>query len=49
MTIREGMAYSLSGDPRRPLVEPPEGHCVAVEAWLKEVGLASLWAEAENL
>ena len=47
--FREGMAYSLSGDPRRPLVEPLEGHRVAFEAWFREVGLANLWAEAEKL
>ncbi len=47
--FREGMAYSLSGDPRRRLVEPLEGYRVAFEAWFKEVGLANLWAEAEKL
>jgi hypothetical protein len=47
--FREGMAYSLSGDPRRPLPEPLQGYRAAFEAWFKEVGPERLWAEAEKL
>ena len=47
--FREGMAYSLSGDPRRPLPEPLQGYRAEFEAWFKGVGPESLWAEAEKL
>jgi hypothetical protein len=47
--FREGMAYSLSGDPRKPLPEPLQGYRSQFEAWYKEVGPASLWAAAERL
>ena len=47
--FREGMAYSLSGDPRRPLVEPLEGLRAEFEAWLAKVGRAHMWSEAEKL
>src|SRR5262249_7946758 len=47
--FREGMAYSLSGDPRRPLVQPLEGYRSEFEAWYKQVGPDHLWAEAERL
>ncbi len=46
---REGMAYSLSRDPRKPLPEPLEGYRSQFEAWFKQVGPARLWAEAEYL
>ena len=46
---REGMAYSLSRDPRRPLPEPLEGYRSQFEAWFKQVGSAQLWVEAEHL
>jgi len=45
----EGMAYSLSRDPRKPLPEPLEGYRSQFETWFKQVGTASLWAEAERL
>ena len=47
--FREGMAYSLSKDPRRPLVEPLEGYRSQFEDWYKQVGPERLWAEAEKL
>ena len=47
--FREGMAYSLSKDPRRPLVEPLEGYRSQFEDWYKQVGPARLWAEADKL
>jgi len=47
--FREGMAYSLSGDPRRPLVDPLEGYRSAFEAWYRRVGPERLWVEADRL
>ena len=47
--FREGMAYSLSADPRRPLPEPLEGYRSRFETWFEQVGPARLWAEAERL
>jgi hypothetical protein len=47
--FREGMAYSLSQDPRKPLPQPLEGYRAHFDAWLKDVGLAKLWVEAERL
>ena len=47
--FREGMAYSLSKDPRRPLVEPLEGYRSQFETWYGQVGSANLWAEADKL
>jgi len=45
--FREGMAYSLSGDPRRPLPQPLEGYRAQFESWYP--GKARVWAEAERL
>ena len=47
--FREGMAYSMSGDPRRPLPEPLQGYRSQFEIWLQRVGKAQLWSEAEHL
>jgi len=47
--FREGMAYSLSGDPRNPLPEPLQGYRSDFDAWYREVGPAKLWSEAERL
>jgi len=47
--FREGMAYSLSQDPRQQLPEPLQGYRSEFEAWFKQVGPAKLWAEAEHL
>ncbi len=47
--FREGMAYSLSRDPRRPLPGPLQGYRSEFETWFKRVGSARLWPEAESL
>ena len=47
--FREGMAYSLSADPRNPLPEPLQGYRARFDAWFKEVGAARLWTEADRL
>jgi len=47
--FREGMAYSLSEDPRRPLPEPLQGYRSEFENWYQRVGKAGLWSEAERL
>jgi len=47
--FREGMAYSLSRDPRKPLPEPLQGYRSEFEMWFKRVGSAQLWPEAEHL
>ena len=45
----EGMAYSLSEDPRRPLPEPLEAWRAHFEAWYPNTGAANLWQAAEAL
>ena len=45
----EGMAYSLSDDPREPLSEPWQSHRAMFEAWFRKVGKRRLWNEAERL
>jgi hypothetical protein len=47
--FREGMAYSLSQDPRRPLPEPLQGYRSEFEVWFKQIGKSQLWREAERL
>jgi hypothetical protein len=47
--FKEGMAYSLSEDPRTRLPEPLEGYRAKFESWFKRVGVEHLWAEAERL
>ena len=47
--FREGMAYSLSGDPRNPLPEPLQSYRARFDAWFKDVGPAQLWSEAGRL
>jgi len=47
--FREGMAYSLSQDPRRPLPQPLQGYRSAFETWFKQIGKSQLWREAEGL
>lgn len=47
--FREGMAYSLSADPRHPLPEPLQGYRSRFETWYGQVGPATLWHEAERL
>jgi hypothetical protein len=45
----EGMAYSLSEDPRRALAEPFQQYRAQFEAWYQGVGKERLWAEARKL
>lgn len=45
----EGMAYSLSEDPRSKLSEPFELYRSQFEVWYKLVGKERLWTEARNL
>jgi hypothetical protein len=45
----EGMAYSASQDPRRPLQEPWESHRRQYEEWAKQVPPEALWSEAAAL
>lgn len=45
----EGMAYSLSADPRSVLAEPWQQYRSRFEAWYRQAGKQRLWAEAENL
>jgi hypothetical protein len=44
----EGMAYALSGDPRRPLLGRWEECRARFEAWYQGVGRERLWAEARK-
>ncbi len=45
----EGMAYSLSEDPRSPLAEPFEQYRSLFEAWSRSVGKDELWQKASEL
>ena len=45
----EGMAYSLSEDPRRPLPPPLEGWRSEFERWFPSVQSQDLWATARAL
>ena len=45
----EGMAYSLSGDPRPVLAEPWQGYRSRFEAWYRQIGREHLWDEAARL
>ncbi len=47
--FREGMAYSLSGDPRHPLPQPLEGYRAEFETWYQKIGPSKLWQEASEL
>lgn len=47
--FKDGMAYSLSEDPRARLPEPLQGYRLKFESWLQRVGAEHLWAEAERL
>ena len=47
--FREGMAYSLSRDPRDPLPQPLQGYRARFDEWFKHVGPAELWAQARQL
>ena len=45
----EGMAYSLSEDPRKPLPQPLEGWRAQFERWYPTVPSQELWATARAL
>lgn len=45
----EGMAYSLSEDPRRPLPQPLEDWRAQFERWFPSVADRDLWTEARTL
>ena len=45
----EGMAYSFSEDPRRPLLEPLQGYRAKFESWYTGVRPQNLWAAASAL
>lgn len=45
----EGMAYSLSGDPRVTLGEPMQGYRQAFDTWLMSVGRKRMWDEVRRL
>ena len=45
----EGMAYSLSEDPRPLLSEPRKGYREKLERWYQSVGKERLWTEASKL
>lgn len=45
----EGMAYSLSEDPRPALPEPLQHYRAQFETWYRQVGKEGLWAEAARL
>ncbi|MDD2661758.1 hypothetical protein [Rhodoferax sp.] len=47
--LLEGMAYSLSEDPRRPLPQPLEGWRSRFEQWLPSIGNQSIWQAAEKV
>lgn len=43
--LLEGMAYSLSQDPRLPLAEPWESHRARFNAWYESIAKDRLWQE----
>lgn len=45
----EGMAYSLSEDPRRPLGGHWEADRAEFEAWLRKTGKQDMWSAARKL
>lgn len=47
--LTEGMAYSLSQDPRTALMEPFQGYRQQFEAWYATVGKSALWQQARML
>lgn len=46
--FKEGMAYSLSEDPRE-LVDPLASYRQEFDSWLRDVGREGLWQEAKKL
>jgi hypothetical protein len=47
--LLEGMAYSLSGDPRADLGPPWQEYRARFDSWYAETGSANLWAAAKDL
>lgn len=45
----EGMAYSLSQDPRNTLAEPWQQYRTQFDQWLAKVGPSRMWQEASRL
>lgn len=45
----EGMAYSLSEDPRPELMQPLQGYRAQFQVWYAKVGKAALWQQAHML
>lgn len=45
----EGMAYTLSADPRSPLAEPWQSHRTSFQNWYRSVGSTDLWTAFEQL
>jgi hypothetical protein len=45
----EGMAYSLSQDPRQPLAEPFESWRSQFSFWYQKFGKSNLWSQAREL
>ena len=45
----EGMAYSLSDDPRRPLTQPFESWCVKFESWDNSTNITHFWQAARKV
>ena len=46
--IVEGMAYTLSADPRATLVEPNQTYRAQFQAWYAPIGPTNLWTAARN-
>lgn len=47
--FKEGMAYSLSQDPRTDLGKPLQGYRSKFEAWYRAIDKTRLWDAAKNL
>ena len=47
--FKEGMAYSLSQDPRSHLAKPLQQYRSDFEKWYQSVGKERLWEEAQKL
>lgn len=45
----EGMAYSMSEDPRRPLMEPWEEYRARYERWAAGASIKELWSLAKHM
>ena len=45
----EGMAFSMSEDPRRPLIDPFEDYRAKFDAWHGSIGTDDLWGAAKKL